>query len=418
MAELTEVASEDGAGAPGGRNPFVNRDYRIWVLGSVFTALGIGLQLVTIPLFIRDRVEPDERGAVIAGALIIQTLPGVVLLLLGGVIADRVEARLIIVVSTAVAAATSLVYVALSVAEVAVVWPVFALSAVIGAVAAFDEPARYSVLPRIVTHGQIQNAVILGSVGVLAAGQFGGPALGGIVGGDVSLTAAFGLEAALLGAGAVIFLAMRRYEPVPSESHSIRDDIVAGLRYVRRSRAIMGLLALSAMPGVFFLGPLFVNMLLIVEDVLILEDRWVGILLAIFGAGMVVSSVLMTLVPLPRRGLLLVLSSIVVAPLLVVYGLSTSVALTVAALILTGPPAAIFTNLSLALLQERTEQAMMGRVMGLYNLMFVAAAPIGYGITGITTSLWGPQVSVVACSVAGGVAGVALLIWLPVRKLR
>ena len=50
--------------------------------------------------------------------------------------------------------------------------------------------------------------------------------------------------------------------------------------------------------------------------------------------------------------------------------------------------------------------------------MFVASAPIGYAQTGVVTSLIGPQASIVASAAAGGIAGIALLIWLPVRKLR
>ena len=182
--------------------------------------------------------------------------------------------------------------------------------------------------------------------------------------------------------------------------------------------SIVGLLILAAMPGIFYAGPLTVNMLLVVEDVLMLEDRWVGILFGTFGAGMIVSSALMTLRPLPRRGLLLALSPVDGAPLLVLFGLSETPWLTVAALLAIGPPAAIFTNLSLALLQEQTEEAVMGRVMGVYSLMFVASAPIGYAQTGLVTSLIGPQARIVASAAAGGVAGIALLIWLPVRKLR
>ena len=409
--------SADAAPEAGPRNPFVNRDYRAWLTASVVTAMGVGIQIVTVPLFIRDRVEPDERAAVIAGALIIQTLPGVFLTLLGGVVADRVEPRLLLFRATAVAATVSAVYVVLSAAEVTIVWPVFALSAMVGAVAAFEQPARQGVLPQMVTRPQLQNAVILGNVGFLAAGQFAGPALGGFVGGDAGLTAAFALETGLLALGALLFLTLGHYEPRVPERHDVRSELMEGLRYVRGSRNIIGLLVLAAMPGIFYAGPLTVNMLLIVEDVLMLEDRWVGILFGTFGAGMIVSSALMTLRPLPRRGLLLALSPVAGAPLLVLFGLSEIPWLTVAALLAIGPPAAIFTNLSLALLQEQTDEAVMGRVMGVYSLMFVASAPIGYAQTGLVTSLIGPQASIVASAAAGGVAGIALLFWLPVRKL-
>ena len=410
--------SAEAAPESGPRNPFVSRDYRAWLTASVVTALGVGIQIVTVPLFIRDRVEPDERAAVIAGALIIQTLPGVFLTLLGGVIADRIEPRLLLFRATAVMATVSAVYVVLSAAEITIVWPVFALSAAVGAVAAFEQPARQGVLPQMVTRPQLQNAVILGNVGFLAAGQFAGPALGGFVGGDAGLTAAFALETGLLALGALLFLTLGRYEPRVAERHDVRTELLEGLRYVRRSRNIVGLLILAAMPGIFYAGPLTVNMLLVVEDVLMLEDRWVGILFGTFGAGMIISSALMTLRPLPKRGLLLALSPIVGAPLLVLFGLSETPWLTVAALLAIGPPAAVFTNLSLALLQEQTEEAVMGRVMGVYSLMFVASAPIGYAQTGLVTSLIGPQASIVASAAAGGIAGIALLIWLPVRKLR
>ena len=412
------TAAADAPEGAGGRNPFGSRDYRAWLTASVVTALGVGIQIVTVPLFIRDRVDPDERAAVIAGALIIQTLPGVFLTLLGGVIADRVEPRLLLFRATAVAATVSAVYVVLAAAEVTIVWPVFALSAAVGAVAAFEQPARQGVLPQMVTRPQLQNAVILGNVGFLAAGQFAGPALGGFVGGDAGLTAAFALETGLLALGALLFLTLGRYEPRAPERRDLRSDLAEGLRYVRGSRNIVGLLVLAAMPGVFFAGPLTVNMLLVVEDVLELPDRWVGILFGTFGAGMIVSSALMTLRPLPRRGLMLALSPVVGGPILALYGLSETPWLTVAALLAIGPPAAVFTNLSLALLQEQTEEAVMGRVMGVYSLMFVASAPIGYAQTGLVTSLIGPQASIVASALAGAVIGIALLVWLPVRKLR
>ncbi|MCY4390548.1 MAG: MFS transporter [Chloroflexi bacterium] len=414
----TEAAAAEAPEEAESRNPFSNRDYRAWLAASVVTALGVGIQIVAVPLFIRDRVEPDERAAAIAGALMIQELPGVLLTLFGGVLADRMEARLILVRATTVAAVVSGVYVVLAAASVTILWPVFLLSAVIGAVGAFENPARQGVLPRIVTRPQLQNAVIIGNVGFLAASDFIGPALGGLMAGFAGLTAAFSLETALLAAGALLFLLLRGYQPVQEEEQSsIRSDLAEGVRYVLRSPAILGLLMLSAMLGIFFGGPITVTMLLIVEDVLHLGDHWVGILFATFGAGMIVSSGLMTLRPLPRRGLLVALSPVLAAPPLVLFGLSETAWLTVVALLAIGPAGAIFMNLSLALLQENTPQPVMGRVMSIYSLMFAAAMPIGIAQTGLLATLWGAQFSIVASAIAGGVVGFLLLVWSPVRKL-
>ena len=111
------------------------------------------------------------------------------------------------------------------------------------------------------------------------------------------------------------------------------------------------------------------------------------------------------------------LSPVLAAPPLVLFGLSEVPWLTVVALLAIGPPAAIFMNLSLALLQENTPQPVMGRVRGVYSLMFAASMPIGIAQTGLLATLWGPQVAIVASSIAGGVAGLLLLAWSPVRKL-
>ncbi|MCY3603881.1 MAG: MFS transporter [Chloroflexi bacterium] len=410
--------SAEAAPEVGQRNPFTNRDYRAWLTATVVTALGVGVQIAVVPLFIGERVDPDDRAAAIAGALIIQTLPGVFLTLLGGVVADRIEPRLLLFRATAVAATVAAVYVVLTAADVTIVWPVFALSAVVGAVAAFEQPARQGVLPQMVTRPQLQNGVIIGNMGFLAAGQFGGPALGGLVGGFASLTTAFALQTGLLALGAVLFLGIGRYEPRAIERRDVRADLGEGLRYVRGSRNIIGLLVLAAMPGVFYAGPLQVNMLLIVEDVLELPPSWLGILFGAFGAGMFVSSLLMTLRPLPKRGLLLALSPVLGGPVLALFGLSEAAWLSVLLLIAIGPFAAIFMNLSLALLQEQTEQVVMGRVMGVYSLMFVISSPIGFAQTALVSSLFGPQVSTVASALAGSVIGILLLVWLPVRKLR
>lgn len=415
---VADVSAEAAAEAEGPRNPLSSGDYRAWLTATVAMALGVGLQIVTVPLFIRDRVGEDELAPVIAGALIIQTLPGVFLTLLGGVVADRMEPRLLLFRATAVAATVAAVYIVLSAAGVTVVWPVFALSAVIGAVAAFEQPARQGVLPQLVTRPQLQNAVILGNVGFMAAGQFVAPSLGGFVGGDVGLTAAFALEAGLLAVGALLYLRIGHYPPRIAARRDFRSELAEGLRYARASRNIMGLLALAAMPGIFYAGPLTVNMLPMVEQVLEVHDRWLGILFGAFGAGVIVSSVLMTLRPLPRRGLMLALSPVVGGPLLTLFGLSENPWWAVGALLAIGPAAAVFGNLSLALLQEHTEEALMGRVMGLYALMFVASSPIGYAIMLVVTPLVGPQASIIGSALAGSVIGLALLIWLPVRKLR
>ena len=79
---------------------------------------------------------------------------------------------------------------------------------------------------------------------------------------------------------------------------------------------------------------------------------------------------------------------------------------------------AIFINFAVALLQENTERAMMGRVMSIYGLSFSASVPVGYAQTAAQVALWGPQTTIVVCAAITIVLGVLSMLFLkPVTRL-
>lgn len=393
-------------------------NYRRWWTASVVAATGVGIQVVTVPLFITARVSDDHKALAIAAALICQALPGAFLVLFGGVIADRVERRRILVRTYSVAAAVSLLYLALSAGDVRQVWPVFILAAAVGSAGAFSQPARQSMVPQMVAPSQLQNGIILGTVAFMASSHFLGPMLGGLVADGAGLTAGFGLEVGLLAAGALVFSRVATDAPAPS-GHSVGKDLAEGLRYARRSPAILGLLFLATLPPLFFIGPLSVTVVLMVQDVFEARDGVIGILMGCFGAGVFAGSIIMTLRPLPRRGLLLTSSVTWGGVIFVAYGLSNSVPLAMAVLLAWGLGAALFINLVVSLLQETAAKEMMGRVMSMYSLAFSAAGPIGYAQAGLFTSLFGPRETIVVSGAFVAVVGIFVTLFLrPVRSLR
>jgi MFS family permease len=211
---LTTVASPTGETET--RNPFATPVFRRWWIASVIAGAGVGIQSVTVPLFIRDRVALDQRAAAIAAALVVSNLVAAALTLFGGVAADRLERRRVLVRTYGIAAAASLVYVALSGADVEAVWPVYILASIVGAAGAFTNPARQSMVPAIVPRAQLANAIVLGNIGFMALVQFGGPAFGGILADLTGLTAAFAFEVGLLAIAAVLFGGV--VTPCPSAS--------------------------------------------------------------------------------------------------------------------------------------------------------------------------------------------------------
>ncbi len=411
--------------APGGppddstgtRNPFTTPNYRLWWSMSVLGGIGVGIQAVTVPLFVRDRVAEDDRALYIAFALMCLTIPAAILVLVGGVVADRVQRRRILVRTYAIAAIVSLVYVFLTGTDVSHVWPVFILAAVIGSLDAFAQPARISTPPQVLPRAQLQNGLILGTVAFMGSVQFIGPAVGGIVADLASLTGAFSVEVVALALAAILAWQLVVPQPAPT-GKSIRGDLVDGIRYTRSSPRLVGLLLLNLAPGLLLIGPLRVTIVLMVEDVLETSDAFVGLLTGAFGIGVLAGSLAMTLRPLPRRGILLCGSPLLGGPIFVFYGLSEMAWLSMAILVFWGLSAALFINLSTPLIQESTEPHMIGRVMSMSNLMFMVGIPIGLLQSGITTSMFGPQECIIGNGIAFTLVGVSALLFLhPVRRL-
>jgi hypothetical protein len=296
---------------------------------------------------------------------------------------------------------------------------VFILGAIVGSAGAFTNPARQSMMPQMLARPQIQNGVIFGTMAFMASLQFLGPATGGIVADGISLTGAFAVEVSLLALAALLFWRIATDAPVPT-GKSVGRDLVDGLRYIKDQPALAGLLALGTVPGVFFMGSFTVTVVIMVEDVLKESDKYVGFLWAAFGLGIVGGSLLMSLRPLPHRGTL-VICSVIFGPLgYFLYGASEVAWLSMAILFVTGIIGpAVFINLASALLQEHSSPQMMGRVMSMYGLAFVASLPLGNLQAGVITSIWGPQAAIMFGGLAASAIGVASLIWLkPVRTLK
>lgn len=415
---MSSAGEKSGVAPRESRNPFDAPGFARWWLASLFAGTGAGINGVALPLYLRDRVADDARALAIAGALVATTLPGVVLSLLGGAVADRVERRRILATTYTIAVFVSLVYVALAGLDVRAIWPIYPLAALVGSAGAFTNPARSSMLPLLVTRAQLQNGVILGTtLGFVAALQLIGPTAGGVLADWRGLTAAFAAESALLAVAALLFSGIRT-APMSPAGTSIRGALREGLAYVRGQPELRGLLALSLVPGVFFVGPFAVTIPLVVPDVFHASDKWVGILWGCFGGGVVAGSIALTLRPIARRGLAVCATNVVGGAIMLAYGTSETLAFAAPVLVAWGVGASVFMNYVVALLQEHTEPRMIGRVMSMYSLAFFIAMPLGYAQAGALTSAFGPQATLLANGAAAAAIGLACLVGLrSVRSL-
>jgi len=403
-AEATEIAASEG------RNPFAASGFFSWWSASIVAGIGVGIQSVTVPIFVRDRVLEDERALAISAALVVQALPGALLSLVGGAIADRIERRRILVRTYGIAALVSISYVVLCESDVPEIWPVFPLAAIVGIAGAFTNPARQAMLPQLVSRTQLQNGITLGTMAFMAALQFIGPSFAGVMVDRSGLSAAFAAETLLLFGAAFLFSRIATDRPTPS-GHGILTDLKAGLDYVRSHPTLRALLIFSTIPGIFFIGPFAVTLPILVPDLFGASDLWVGLLWGAFGAGVVIGSILLTIFFVPRRGLALCLSSIAGGISLTLYALNESLYIAAAILFVWGLGASVFINFAVGLIQHHTEPVMMGRVMSMYSLAFLASTPVGYAQAGLITNYAGPQTTLLLSGVVSGAIGLACLLF-------
>ena len=424
MAQANPVQASGGA-IPGAqaestetRNPFATVNYRWWWAATIIGALAVGLQWVTVPIYIVDRVSEDRRVLAVQLALISQLAASAILMLVGGVVADRVERRKILLRCYSVAAVVSFGYLFLTGFDVRQVWPVFILAAVIGSADAFSQPARMSMAPSILPRAQLQNGIILGTVAFMSAGQMLGPGLAGFISDGPGLKYAFATEVVLLIVAALISTRLRVDKPVPT-GKSVFGDLVDGIKFARNSPVILGLFFLALLPPALLMGPTRVTAVFMVRDVWHESDKFIGLIYSAFGVGVIAGSLVLTTIRLRHRGILLTGVSTVLGGLFFAFvGVTSMVWVALGFQLLLGLAAAIFINNATPLLQEQAMGPKLGRVMSMQNLCFAVGQPLGVAQAGIVTSIYGPQTAIVASGAAMLIIGVLAFIFLkPIRNL-
>jgi MFS family permease len=299
---------------------------------------------------------------------------------------------------------------ALAATGVLQVWHIAVLALLLGIANAFDAPARQAIAVELVEdRADLGKAIMLNSV-MFNSGRVVGPAVAGIVLASLGAVWCFFLNG-LTFLAVIVSLALMRFERrelAPRQGRMV-DQIADGLRYVRDSaavRTIMLMLGVSALFGNGFatLLPVFA------KDVLGIGEAGLGTLSAATGLGALVGAFgLASLKDIQHKGRLLLLGYLWVPALAIAYGFSRSYPLSLALLALVGLGSAIQPALSNTVIQTLVPDALRGRVMAVYSLVFFGSMSLGSLQAGAVAQALGPTAGValgafVALSFAAGVA--------------
>jgi MFS family permease len=360
--------------------------YRWFLASSSSWFAAHGVSQVMIPWLVVGELHASAEwtGTVQMTAM----LPNLVLLLVGGVLADRREARRVLAALHALAALPPLVLAAAIGAKALSIPIVIVCATSLGVLTAFAHPARDSLLSQVA--GQDVMRAVTGNT----IAQFGAQGLGMAVAaaarwfGSVPVLA---LQAAFvaLGRGATRHLPERGAIAVAQGAGP--GDFFAGLRFVLQSD-LRAVLALVCGIGLTFNGSYYVLLPLLVRDVYGGDVSGVSLLLAMFPLGTIGGSLLLLARGgIRRKGRGLALSLAAAACCLVAAGRALPFPALVALTLAWGLAGAVFLNTSRTLFQERAPAKERARVLAVNQLGFTAAGPVGALLSGFAAAHFGPE---------------------------
>ena len=265
-------------------------------------------------------------------------------------------------------------------------------SVLLGVVKAFQMPAQQSLPPLLVPPALLPRALAFASTGSQAA-IVAGPAIGGFVY-ALGAAAVYGLCTVLFAlAGALV--AGVRYRHTPRASRAVTlDALLGGVRFVRNKPVVLGAISLDLfavlLGGATALLPIFA------KDVLFVGPWGLGLLRAAPAAGAFALSVALTRWPITRRAGHVLLGAVALyGAATLVFGLSTSFALSLIALVVVGAADMVSVVIRQSLVQLDTPDEMRGRVSAVNSVFIGGSNQLGEFESGATAALLGPVGSVV-----------------------
>jgi MFS family permease len=364
---------------------------------------------------------PEDRRALALGLVgLVRVVPVVVFSLLSGVAADVYDRRKLMLLTQTMATALAAALAILTWRGLDVVWPVYAIAAASSAVGAFDLPARQSLIPNLVPREHLANALTLNTI-MFQVAAVAGPALGGIVIGQLGVAWAYAFNAASFVVVIVALLMMRGVRDARSESRGAVEGTkkteftvhaaMEGLRFVFRAPLIRSTMLLD------FFATFFASAIALLpiyaQDILGVGASGYGWLYAAPAAGAILTSAVMVKAVdhIDRRGHVLIVAVLGYGLATAAFGLSTSFWLSFGCLALTGAAdtvSMVFRNL---IRQLETPDYLRGRMTGVNMIFFMGGPQLGELEAGLVAQWLGAVVSVVT----GGVGCIAATIWIAAR---
>jgi predicted MFS family arabinose efflux permease len=357
---------------------FHYREFRLLWFGACTSSIGTWMQVVAQSWL----VFSISKSAFMLGLDgFLGQIPIVLFSLIGGVIADRIDRRRVLLGSQYVQMTSAFLLTLLIASHVVKVWHILTLSFVVGCAQSFGGPAYSALVPMLVEKEDLPNAIALNSIQFNLARVIG-PVLGGLALTGLGAAWCFGLNG-LSFVAVIISLLLLTVQFAPAKTNeSILTGVKQGIGFVRKQGAMAGLIALAfcmtalAIPTLTFL-PVFA------KDVFHRGPTAFTILLSCSGVGSVGGALIVAAFGNVRnKGQIALLTLLLLGSTIAGFAVSKSIVVSGALLVVSGAAMMGVFSMVSSLVQLITPNEMRGRVMSVYNLAFRGGMPLGSLVTG------------------------------------
>jgi len=380
-----------------------HRNFQLFFSGQLISLTGTWMQTVAQSWLV---YKMTGSSLLLGSVGFASQIPVFLVAPLGGTVADRMNRHRVVIATQTASMILAFILAALTLTHTVKVWHIFVLAALLGVVNAFDIPGRQSFLVDMVGRDDLMNAIALNS-SMFNGARVIGPAIAGILVAKIGEGWCFFVNGVSYIAVIIGLLLMSVVCPRRSKSDSPLEDIIEGFRWVSHTgpiRALLLLLGVVSLVGM----PYTVLMPIFADRILHGGAKGLGILMGFTGVGALFGALTLAM----RSGVkgLGRLVSICCAGFgisLIAFSFSKFFWLSAVLLI----PVGFFIMLQMAcsntLIQAMVPDALRGRVMALYSMMFMGMAPFGALLGGALADRLGASITVAA----GGAASIAAAVW-------
>ncbi len=360
------------------------RDFSLIWSSQFISNVGTQIQTVALGWLVYDLTG---SAALLGGIALARAIPTIFLSLFGGTLADQVDRRRLLLISqTILAVFSGLLAIAIQ-AGLTNITLLYGFAVLTAAASAVSVPTTQAFIPALVDRERLANALTLNVLAFNVAAVLG-PAIGGLIIGNLGVAAAYWLDAASFFVVVAALIAMRsRVTPAPLPRRGL-GALLDGLTFVRERPVLWQLMVID------FLAVLFASRFgllpVFAETVLNIGAQGLGLLYASVSFGAVIGSALFTFLPQPRSpGRLVALTILAYGGVLALFGLAHSLVLAMALLATSGGLDAVSSALRQTARQLATPDSLRGRVGALSSTFAIGGPRLGDFQAGMVASAVG-----------------------------